>query len=441
MSSIETSNRWAGRPGSGGEIAYLTKPLTWIFLVTGFALSPLGDFLSVYALKGSVGGDFGARYSLFIRGIVIVGLLVAMTFRGKVHSSNLRIAFLVALAIAASTCSYTLGGMTRDEFVEEIIVILKVFSFFVYVAALCGLSDRQLSKLEPLIRAVLIIYALSIVAGAIFSIEMFRSYRGETHIRAGYKGIVYAQNETSALMMAGLAYGCLRVLRNGWNTADGLFVGILLTASFLVGTKGAMVGALGVIFAYSYARYGVLKATLRAATLVMLLIGVAFAVYLSVPSVQQAADLSINYFAYHHDRANEDQLLTILMSGRNLKFANVWNDLAQQNFVALLTGGYPTVRYPIEIDCPDLMLALGFPVFCLYLYDLGRQFIHRSSSPVVRFGKLFFFVLIIIAFTAGHVLTSAIVAPFLAVIAVVVKRSALSDNSALLMLGQNDGAN
>ena len=87
------------------------------------------------------------------------------------------------------------------------------------------------------------------------------------------------------------------------------------------------------------------------------------------------------------------------------------------------------------------MLALGFPVFCLYLYDLGRQFIHRSSSPVVRFGKLFFFVLIIIAFTAGHVLTSAIVAPFLAVIAVVVKRSALSNNSALLMLGQNDGAN
>jgi hypothetical protein len=406
--------------------AFLAKPLVGFFLVAAFVLSPLGDFLSVYALKGGVGGDFGARYSLFFRGIVLVGLMGTMLLRGKVQLTNLRILLLVALAIGASSISYALAGMTEREYVEEIIAILKVFSFFVYVAALFGLSDRQLAKLEPLVRAVLLIYALSIVVGAIFSIEMFRSYRGDTQIRAGYKGIVYAQNETSALMMAGLAYGYLRVLRSGWTFVDGMFIATLITASLLVGTKGAVAGALGVIFAYSYARYGVVKATLQAVTLATALIGISLAIYMAIPAVQQAVDMSIGYFAYQRDRVSDDQILTLLLSGRNLKFANVWNELSEHNFIALLTGGYPTVRYPVEIDVPDLMLALGVPGFCFYLYEIARLFVHRRAGSSIRFGKIFFVVLMIISCTAGHVLVSAVVGPFLAVIAVILGRTALT---------------
>ncbi|WP_255631418.1 O-antigen ligase family protein [Caballeronia sp. dw_19] len=429
MSDFGAYKTWAGSPGMGDGTVYFTRPLVWGLLVAGFALSPLGDFLSVFALKGGVGGDFGARYSLFLRGIVLVGLLAMMSFRGRVQLSSLRIMLLVVVAVGASSISYALAGMTSGEYVEEVIAILKVFSFFVYVAALSGLSDRQLAKLEPVVRAALIIYALSIVAGATFSIDMFRSYRGDTQIRAGYKGIIYAQNETSALMMIGLSYAYLRILHRGWTFLDAIFVGLLLVASMLVGTKGAMVGALGVICAYFYARYGILKATLRAASVAMLLIGTAIVVYVSVPAVQQAVDLSLNYFAYQRDRTTDDQLLTIVMSGRNVKLANVWSELSRQDYVALLTGGYPTVRYPIEIDGPDLVLALGFPVFSLYLFDLGRTFIHRRGGSVVRFGKLFFVVLMVIACTAGHVLVSAIVGPFLAVIAVLVNRAAISSNS------------
>jgi hypothetical protein len=315
--------------------------------------------------------------------------------------------------------------MTAGEYVEEVIAILKVFSFFVYVAALSGLSDQQLAKLEPVVRVALLIYALSIVAGAIFSIDMFRSYRGDTQIRAGYKGIIYAQNETSALMMIGLAYGCLRVLRRGWTLPDAVFIGVLLIASPLIGTKGAMVGALGVLCAYLYARHGVLQATLRATVAVSLLAGIAITAYVAVPAVQQATDLSLQYFADQQGRVADDQMLTILMSGRNIKFANVWSDLAQQDYVALLTGGYPTVRYSIEIDGPDLLLALGLPVFSFYIYDLGRMFISRRRGPLARFGKLFFVVVVIIACTAGHVLVSAIVAPYLAFIAVLVSRTAM----------------
>ncbi|QIN60056.1 hypothetical protein SBC1_00280 [Caballeronia sp. SBC1] len=148
-----------------------------------------------------------------------------------------------------------------------------------------------------------------------------------------------------------------------------------------------------------------------------------------MPAIQQAADLSLQYFADQQGRVADDQMLTTVMSGRNIKFANVWSDLAQQNYVALLTGGYPTVRYAIEIDGPDLLLALGLPVFSFYLYDLSRTFISRRRGPLARFEKLFFVVVMIIACTAGHVLVSAIAAPYLAVIAVLVRRTAVLSNS------------
>lgn len=404
--------------------AYLTKPVAWLLLAAGFALSPLGDFLSVYALKGGVGGDFGARYSLFLRGIVLFGLLVTMSLRGKVRFSNARILFLVTLAIGASTISYAVAGMTEREYVEEAIAILKVFSFFVYLAALSGLSDRQLAKLEHIVRAALLVYALSIIAGAIFSIDMFRSYRGDSQIRAGYKGIVYAQNETSALVMAGLAYGYQRVLRVGWTFFDAWFIGTLFVASALVGTKGAMLGALGVMYAYSFARHGAVRATLNASAVALMLIAIAGVAYFSIPMVRQAADLSLGYFADQQGRIGDNQTLTALLSGRNIKFANVWSDLEQQNYVALFTGGYPTVRYSIELDGPDLMLALGLPVFLIYLYDLGRMFVYRRGGPQVRFGMLFFILVMLIACTAGHVLVSAIVSPYLALIATLVRRAA-----------------
>ncbi|MCW0014658.1 hypothetical protein OIV42_32000, partial [Burkholderia pseudomallei] len=90
----------------------------------------------------------------------------------------------------------------------------------------------------------------------------------------------------------------------------------------------------------------------------------------------------------------------------------------------LLTGGHPVVRYMVEIDVPDLILAFGFPIFALYFVSLTRTFVrggeHRKAN---RFGRLFFFVLIAMASSAGHVLGSAVVSPYLALIAVMIRRA------------------
>lgn len=399
-----------------------SRAMIWLVLLVGIALSPLADFLSVYALRGQVGGDMGARYSLFVRGAMVAGLIVAMLLSGRVRLSNWRICLLALVTVIMSCTSLAFDGMTSGEFVEEAIAIAKVFSLFVYVAAFSELKDGQLEKVEVLMRMTLLVYALAILAGAVFSIDIFRSYRGDTQIRAGYKGIIYAQNEASALLLSGLAIAYLHVVRNGWSARHVGQVVTLFVAAFLLGTKGAVFAGFGVIAAYSYARYGVVKASIRLGAVVAVMTVVAIAVYFLVPSVHQAVDISIQYFSYQGDRAGNEKIATMLMSGRNVKFSNVWDELAGRDFLPLLIGGYPTVRYPIEMDGPDLTLIMGVPVFCLYLRDLFRLYARPGNGYFASYGKYFFVLLLIIACSAGHVLTSAIVAPYLAGIAELVRR-------------------
>ncbi|MFL9964195.1 O-antigen ligase family protein [Paraburkholderia sediminicola] len=391
-------------------------------------LSPVADFLSVYASHGALSTSASdARFSLFLRGAILFGLIIAMLTGGKIRRSGLYLSLLVCVAILSSGAAYALDIASGPEFGQQSIFVLKVFSFFVYFRALSELGDRRLAKLEWFVRLALLAYGICIVAGAALSIEMFRSYQADTHIRSGYKGIVYAQNEASALVTVGLAFAYLGGLRSGWRVREILLAGILLAASMLIGTKGAVIGALGVTCAYFYARHNAFRATARAALVLGTLAALAILAYVTIPNIQQAVDLTLNYFEYQGGRASSDRLLTILLSGRNLKFANVWDGVAQHNYIALLTGGYPVTRYMVEIDIPDLVLTLGLPAFVAYFMALRGAFVY-SGKPcsTTRFGKLFFYLIVAVAATAGHVFGSALVAPFLAFIAVIVKRYASS---------------
>jgi hypothetical protein len=403
--------------------------LVWAVFASGLALSPFADYLSVRAAHGvdTAGGD--ARYSLFVRGSMVAGLLFVLLTSGRMRLSSWRTALLAVVAIVASAMTYTFGDMSRAEFAQQAVFVLKVFSFFVCFAALSRMSDRQLEKLEPVIRFSLLVYALAIVAGAAFSIDMFRSYWADTQIRSGYKGIVYAQNEASALMIVALGYGLLSVLKSGWSASNGVLVGSILLASCLVGTKAAMAGTVAMTCSYFYCRHRVPQATVRALAVVGALAGVAVVAYLSLPGVKSAVELSVQYFMYQHDHAGGGRVLTMILSGRDVKFSNVWDEVAKEGYVPLLTGGYPVVRYLVEIDVPDLVLAMGLPVCVFYLWSVGKAFLYGEAGAVPRFGKWFLVVLMATACTAGHVLVSAIVSPYLAMIAVLVKRAAASRRS------------
>ncbi|CAB3777090.1 hypothetical protein LMG28614_00354 [Paraburkholderia ultramafica] len=403
--------------------------LGWAVFACGLALSPFADFLSVRAAHGFDAADGDARYSLLVRGSMVVGLLFVLVTGRWVKLSSLRTGLLALVAIMASALTLTFGNMSSAEFAQQVVFVLKVFSFFICFAALSGMSSRQLEQLEVVVWFTLLIYGLSIFAGAAFSIDMFRSYQADTQIRSGYKGIVYAQNEASSLLIVGLGYGLLKVLKSGWSIRNGALVSTILLASFLVGTKAAMAGAVAMTCSYLYCGHRVPQATVRALAIVGVLAGIGLAAYLSLPAVRDAVDLSLQYFIYQHDHTGSGGMLTIALSGRDIKFSNVWDEVAKEGYVPLLTGGYPVVRYLVEMDVPDLVLAMGLPVCVCYLWSLGTAFVYREGGPVPRFGKLFYIVLMAAACTAGHVLVSAITSPYLAMIAVLVKRAAADRRS------------
>lgn len=401
----------------------IAATLVWVILGIGLILSPIADFLSLYMTKSAAAHGNDARISLLVRGAMVAGLL-AVTLSGfRVRMSGIRVTIVAMLAVCVTLGAYVLGTLTDREVIEQSVFVLKVFSFFVYPAAMALLSDRRLAQIESVVFVVLLIYGASIVMGAAMSIEMFRSYQAETHIRSGYKGIVYAQNEAAALIVVALGFGYLHALTRGWSTRSVALTTCMLVAAMLSGTKGAMIGALGMTCAYCYARFDVIKATRYVGIAIAVLGGSAILAYLFIPAVSDAVELSQRYFAHQGGRIGGDKFLTLLLSGRNLKFANVWDDLEQGNFFVLLTGGYPVVRYMVEIDIPDLVLMLGLPLFSVYFVALSRAFLRRGPRTMSRrFGRLFFVVLFAMASTAGHVLGSAVISPFLGLITIMIRR-------------------
>ncbi|KER74451.1 hypothetical protein HR51_05130 [Burkholderia cepacia] len=423
IDALYLRSRVASRQLADDRAARFSATLVWIVLGIGLILSPVGDFLAVYAKASAAAQGGDARASLLIRGVMIAGLFVATLGGMRVRRFDLVLTAAVAVCVCTTLGAYAMDMFTKRELIEQLIFVVKVFSFFVYPAAMSLLSDRRLRQVETIAFATLLIYGAAIVLGALLSIEMFRSYQAQTHIRSGYKGIVNAQNEAAALIVVSIGFGYLHALLRGWSKRSISLVFCMFIAAMLTGTKGAVVGVLGMTCAYFYSRHNALKATGRIATVVGAMAVSAVLAYLFVSQVSQAVELTLRYFEHQGGRLGGDKAVTLLLSGRNLKFANVWDELRQHEFVPLLTGGYPVIRYMVEIDIPDLVLTFGLPVFAVYLTGLVRAFVPRSrQTGSRRFGGLFFFVMLAMASTAGHVLGSAIVSPYLALIAVMIQR-------------------
>src|ERR1700760_3949583 len=139
----------------------------------GIALSPLGDYLSVRESGGET------RVSLMLRGAVLAALLVSMLLSARVQAANWRTVLLALVALAASSAACLAGEMTSVEYGQQVVFLLKVFSFFVYLAALALLDERQLAWVERWVGLALALYAVAILAGAALSIDIFRSYQGD----------------------------------------------------------------------------------------------------------------------------------------------------------------------------------------------------------------------------------------------------------------------
>lgn len=394
-------------------------------LCVGISLGPVADFLSVWAGGGVAGA--GARVSLLLRAAVTVALFGLLLSRGRLSREGLRLACAALYCVVVAAWLWADSVYAAGALFEQMVFVVKVFSVFVYGAAMATLDPREFRVVGVLGGVTLAVYAAAILAGAGLSIDMFRSYQADVQIRSGYKGIFVAQNEVSALMAVALATAYLLVLRGGWSAYRAAFVGVVVLASMCVGTKAAIGNVALMTLAYLVAQRGWHGAVLPALAILLVGLAVMFSAYGLVPSVREAADVTLAYFTDRYQPGNADSVVGMVASGRNVKLLEVWQTLAQSTWLPLLVGGYPAASYLVEMDFPDLAIVLGLPVLTIYLVAWCAPFLTRTIPVTHRhdlYGRLVLVILLLLANLAGHVLASGGVALYLALLGQTLRRGA-----------------
>ncbi|OHV09516.1 O-antigen ligase family protein [Kushneria phosphatilytica] len=387
----------------------------WFFWViaVGFLFMPIADFVSVYLHNN----DYSySRVSLILRGVVYFCALIFVGYGCRLKTKELFLFLLFGLPVASSLIWVGVGLYDTGAFLQSMNMLIKVFGLFLFYKFFQEeLSPDKELLLEKVIMCSLLTYFVFVLVGAIFSIDLFRSYPVSSG-RAGYKGVVWAQNEASALFITGVLLGFYKIYlgNGGYKKWSWLLIGA--AATLLLGTKAAIIGLLLCCFVYFTSKKGIMKA-LGLCFVLSFLMGVfALLLYFLNSSFRESINSSFDYFRIQFENYNNQNLISLMLSNRDQKLEHIIRDILPSNYLYLLLGGYPVSLYRSEIDFPDLVLLLGVPLFVVYLFGIFRL----GSSSGIREGKvsiykfLAFLVVVFMSNTSGHFLTSGVASPYLA---------------------------
>lgn len=383
-------------------------------LVAIFYGGIVADLISVYLEHQ--GSDFW-RLSLVVRALffVVCVFLLLVVKRREGHEPLGVLLAGFGLSLSSLLYSYIFSPWFHlQDYLETILVMIKyVYVFFVYYLVKNIIDSAP--RLEGIAKTLDIsfgIYVFFIFLGLATGNDMFRSY---VDIRPGYKGIIYAQNETTGFMLLAVLWFFVRAYekRRAW-----FWLFVVTFASFVVGTKGLLIGVPVLLAALAVVSFRLGKAVFA-----MIFSGIAVFMagewaYQNLPAFNDAVGQFFGYMTYHFEHSDNDSLFALLISGRNEKVAYLINTVMTQSPWNLLIGGAPIGGYLSESDPVDISAAFGFPFLLLYAFLYWRMFFFEVAKRTWarRMLGMFFLVWIITAVAGGHILCSAVCAPFLACI-------------------------
>ena len=392
----------------------------FLLLTIGFICNPLFDSISVILNSGAVEAS---RISLITRGLfsALVFLSAIVLNFGKKN----KIATLLICILPISSCIVwmTFGLYDSQTFLENTIYTIKAASFFSFLYVLNKLTEKEFSALELTIKTTLLIYLLCIVVGAFLDISAFRSY--SLAERSGYKGIIIAQNEAAGLILAAALIPALRLVQRKSKNIDIIVFILAVISSFLLGAKASILGIVLSVAALCICRYGALRAIPAIILSLIVLFSTALLAYTFITEVNLAVQSSISYFEYQYDHYANGNIITLLLSGRDNKLDYVLNSVIPQNYFYILFGGYPMGDYSIEVDFPDLVLLMGFPIAVIYILQLIKAFTSARDKTINLYSYFCLGIILIIANTAGHIFVSALVLPYISFLCAQLRRSAI----------------
>lgn len=229
-----------------------------------------------------------------------------------------------------------------------------------------------------------------------------------TYNEFGSKGFFYAGNETSGVLMT-LTPIILFVMLEKYSIKSFKFIAIMLVcliSAILLGTKSALLGIFIIIF-YIIWKFSHISKGYIISFVGLTIIGACYYIY--------------NYFSFIIERFmfafdKREMGWMALLSGRDQYFEENMTEFYDSNFISTIIGlGMP--QKLIEIDFFDFLYIAGYTgtllLITLWLINIKRTLRKGEITSVIYFTN---FLLIGISFVAGHIYSSAMAGPFIAII-------------------------
>lgn len=350
---------------------------------------------------------YNLDFSYYRIGILIKSFIILFLFVGCLPLLNnkslqgiyLTLIILGIFWLVGSGTSFFKNG--EFEYSNSVVVLSRYFLFLVLSCAFLNLAYESSfeKKCGKTLEVFFWVNNLFIFLGFFFRIDLFSSYNQlgeiESYSRFGYKGLIYGTNEVAGIYIIGLFYFYRQNFKLG--EKKGIFLVTTSIAALLTGTKAALL-ALLIITIYYFIKY-------RIRTFVILLIPAVIALIFLV--IINWHEIQTQYLSFNVQLFETLDLITFLMSGRDTyiikNFDYVLSSWSAVNFFVGDAFLYS------ETDLFDLYFFFGLGSI-LYLYIYIKVFFIKDRS----LDNIFNFVLLsAIAFTAGHIIQSAVVPLFL----------------------------
>ncbi len=264
------------------------------------------------------------------------------------------------------------------------------------------------SRLLVYLDIVLVVYLFFIFFGLVTGTEMFRTYWDG--LRPGFKGIIMTQNEATGTVLVAIFWFGLRYFSGQRHV---LFFLSSILAALVLGTKGALLACVPLIGGMLWARYGMLKMVPIFVWVAGAFAALALLAYQYSETIHAGVALFSNYMTAHSTGDSVRAMITLLMSGRDVRLESFLPTLANDLSARFLVGGMPSAYGLMEIDPVDAFLRGGFLFLTLLLITYWKMFRFSGGRGGRRYKLVLFVVWMSIAFTGGHLWMASTTAPML----------------------------
>ena len=300
-----------------------------------------------------------------------------------------------------------------ESYMASMLMLFKMvypFVLFIVISRLAKTSPMHMPRLYLTLDWMLLVYLGFILIGLLTGSDMFKTYWGG--FRPGFKGIVMTQNEATGTMLLAVFWFGLRWFSGQRHV---LFFVASILAALIVGTKGALLALPLLLAGMFWARFGILKMIPVFGWVVMGTLMLAVLAYRYSASIHAGVELFTTYMSAHSGGDSVLAMITLLMSGRDMRLESFLPTLANDFSLGFLVGGMPLSYGSMEIDPTDAFLRGGLLFLVLLLVAYWRMFRFSGGHGGKRYKLALFVVWMGIAFTGGHLWMAGTTAPMLVI--------------------------